>query len=72
MLSRTQVMLSSTQVMLSSTQLLSWGPHAAVVKFGKHAAFRSPCPYGLGGSSPLSRITLKISDAAPSALPTHR
>jgi len=32
-------------------------------EIGKHAAFRSPCPYGLGGSSPLSRI------AEPQAYP---
>ena len=29
-------------------------------EIGKHAAFRSPCPYGLGGSSPLSRIEIEV------------
>ena len=33
-----------------------FGPSRGCGEIGKHAAFRSPCPYGLGGSSPFSRI----------------
>ena len=35
--------------------LLLWAARGCG-EIGIHAAFRSPCPYGRGGSSPLSRI----------------